>query len=163
MQRLFGIVLVLGYLTSPIRAQDAGSPEAMRAANELMQIMSADMMKQMTSAMTAQMWPQLQNQFGGKVDSATLLELRSEYERVLTKFLSESMTDAPSLYARYFSAQELHDIAAFYRTPTGAKSLQLVPKVMAEFTNSLMPRLPAFQRELEGAVEYVVRKHGYKN
>ena len=163
MRRFIAFALLFGCLTFPLRAQDASSPEALRAANDLMAILSVDMIKQMSSAMTAQMWPQLQNQLSGKIDNDTLFEIRSEFERVLTKFLNETMKDAPGLYANYFTAQELHDMAAFYKTPTGAKALQLMPKIMPEFMNSIMPRLPAFQHEIETSVEYVMRKHGYKN
>ncbi len=37
-----------------------------------------------------------------------------------------------ALYSRYFTADELKQIAAYYRTPVGMKSMQLMPQVMAE-------------------------------
>ncbi|MGW8391146.1 DUF2059 domain-containing protein [Pseudoduganella sp. HUAS MS19] len=37
-----------------------------------------------------------------------------------------------ALYSRHFTADELKQIAAYYRTPVGTKSMQLMPQVMAE-------------------------------
>ena len=37
-----------------------------------------------------------------------------------------------ALYSRHFTADELKQIAAYYRTPVGMKSMQLMPQVMAE-------------------------------
>jgi hypothetical protein len=72
------------------------------------------------------------------------------------------MQDAPALYAKYFSAQELRDIGAFYRTPSGAKSLELMPMITAEFFGTMMPRMQGFSQELEATIARVLQKHGFK-
>ena len=36
------------------------------------------------------------------------------------------------LYDKFFSEQELRDLLAFYRTPTGQKSLKVMPELLAE-------------------------------
>jgi uncharacterized protein len=36
------------------------------------------------------------------------------------------------LYSEYFSEQELSDLVAFYRTPTGQKTLTVIPQLMGE-------------------------------
>jgi hypothetical protein len=36
------------------------------------------------------------------------------------------------LYDKFFTEQELRDLIAFYRTPTGRKSLQVMPELLAE-------------------------------
>ncbi|MTW10622.1 DUF2059 domain-containing protein [Pseudoduganella eburnea] len=46
--------------------------------------------------------------------------------------ISEMETEVVALYARHFSADEVKQIAAYYRTPIGAKSLQLMPQIMGE-------------------------------
>ena len=53
----------------------------------------------------------------------------------------------------HFSAQELRDIAAFYKTPSGAKALQLLPTVTAEYFGMLMPRMESFQSEIMAMTE----------
>ncbi|NVD73101.1 DUF2059 domain-containing protein [Duganella sp. BJB1802] len=46
--------------------------------------------------------------------------------------IEEIMTETVPLYARTYSADELKQITAFYRTPIGAKMLATMPKLMAE-------------------------------
>jgi len=144
-------------------AQQAGSPEALQAATELMAIMSPEMIGQVSQQMTAVIWPQMENSLGSKVDAATMSELREEFERQLVRFTSEATKDAPAIYAKYFTAQELREMTAFYRTPTGAKTLQLVPKVMGEYMTTLLPKMQGFQSDVAAGVQNIMRKHGYGN
>ena len=91
-----------------------------------------------------------------------MAELRSEFETALERFVVEGMKDVPALYAKHFSAQELNDITAFYRTASGAKALQLMPAVMAELFGTMMPRMERFGREIEATVAHVLQKHGVR-
>jgi hypothetical protein len=51
---------------------------------------------------------------------------------------------------------------AFYRTPTGAKALLEMPKVMGEFSAQvLVPRLQKSQVHVANAVDDILRRHGY--
>jgi hypothetical protein len=160
--RAIAIVFALSTGALPVSAQEPGSPEALRAATDLFAILSKDMISQMVQQMTAQIWPQIEAESKSKVDEATLFELRSEFERVLLKFVTEEMRTAPPIYARYFSVQELRDIAAFYKSPTGARTLQFMPMAMGEMTALMVKNLPDFMREMDVSLEYVLRKHGYK-
>jgi len=55
-----------------------------------------------------------------------------------------------ALYSRYFSADELKQIAAYYRTPVGMKSMQLMPQVMAEsMAISQRVTMPRIQKAME--------------
>ena len=120
-------------------------------------------MKRMTDIMTSQMWPQVEAQFAGNVDGATLAELRVEFENSLTAFTGEVMKDAPAVYARYFTAAELRDMVAFYRSPTGLKALQTMPQVMGDVMNQMVPRMQVFQEDLKSRIAAIMQKHGYKN
>ena len=146
----------------PARAQAPGSPEALAAARELAAIMSADVIGQMTDGMTAQIWPKLEGALRPKVDAATLAELRAEFEKSLKDFVLEATKDAPEIYARHFSAAELREMTAFYRTPTGVKALSLMPKVMAEYFGSLMPRMQTFDSDLQARIQALLARRGYK-
>jgi hypothetical protein len=161
--RLIVLVTALVLRAVVAQAQDTGSPEAVSAARELMAIMSPDMIGQLTRGMTAQVWPGLEKELvGAKVDQATLSELRTEFEQSLEQFVVDAMKDAPAIYARYFSAQELREIAAFYKTPAGSKALQVMPKVMAEFYGTLVPRMTSFQKEFQARFQAILQKHGYQ-
>src|SRR4029077_3123422 len=91
---------------------------------------------------------------------ATIGELRVEFERIQVAFASEAMNDAPPIYARHFTVAELKELAAFYRTPTGAKALREVPQVMGELTLFLLPRLQDVQRQTGEAFTRILREHG---
>jgi len=164
MKRLFALVLVCGWLAAPAaRSQDAPSPEALKAAEELSTMVGADTISQMSAAMTAQIWPTLESSLAAKVDAPTLVELRAEFERSVAAFAAETMKASPPVYARNFTAQELREIVAFYKTPTGAKALHTMPKVMGEVMAQMGPRVQAFQQELNGRMLTILEKHGYKN
>jgi uncharacterized protein len=163
MKRLLTVAAIAASLCLPARAQDAGSPEALRAAQELATIMTGDTVGQMSSALTAQIWPSIEGRFGNKVDAATLAELRSEFEKTLTSFTGQVLKDAPVVYARYFTAQELRELLAFYKSPTGAKALRTMPKVMTDVSTQMAPHMQAFQQDLNTRIAAVMQKHGYKN
>lgn len=162
MKRLLAMVLAAAYFALPAQAQQPASPEAMRAAQNLAAIVTGDNVQQMSSALIAQMWPGLESQLGDKADAAALDEMRGELERLLSKFVSEAMQDAPALYARHFTVAEMSELAAFYKTPTGAKALRELPKVTAESYALIAPRMAPFQQEVASSVEAIMRKHGAK-
>lgn len=151
---------------APAGAQEPGSAEALRAANELVALISPDLSGQITAQMTAGIWASVENTLKAKVDPATLSELHTEYERLMGKFSSEVfpeiiMKDMPPLYAKYFTAQELQEMLAFNRTNTGTKMRQLSPKLMGEFMSSMVPRMQAFGAELNTSVKAIMERHGY--
>ncbi|HEU4852286.1 MAG TPA: DUF2059 domain-containing protein [Telluria sp.] len=62
--------------------------------------------------------------------------------------LIDAMIDAmPALYARHFTTAEIVEMGKFYRTPLGAKTLKVMPVLMAESTalgqQIVLPRMQA--------------------
>lgn len=59
--------------------------------------------------------------------------------------MAELESEMLALYARHFTADELKQMAAYYRTPVGKKTMQLMPQVMTESVaigqRITMPRL----------------------
>jgi hypothetical protein len=163
MRRVLAILLFCVFIAAPVPAQDQPSADTLRAAQDLASILTSDSMKRMTEIMTSQMWPQVESQFNGKVDGATLAELLAEFEKSLTAFTGEVMKDATAIYARYFSAQELHEMVAFYKSPTGLKALHEMPQVMGDVMNQMVPRMQVFQADLKSRIAAVMQKQGYKN
>jgi hypothetical protein len=159
--RILILLIALTVGTGPARAQDAA--ETLQAANELASIISADAINQISRGLTASFWPNLENSLKSKVDDATLSDLRADFEHRLAQFGAEAMKDAPAIYAKYFSAQELRDITAFYRTPTGAKALQTMPKVMIEYLTDVRPKVQEFQQGMRTSVQEIMLRHGYRN
>jgi uncharacterized protein len=143
-------------------ADDAPSPEALQAATELMSIMSPDMVNQLIGQMLAAFWPPVEQRArADNIDAATVADLRQEIERITHNYVDAVMKDIPPIYAKHFTAAELHDIIAFYRTPTGLKSLRELPKVMGEFSVQMMPHLQDLKVQIGDAVGKIMRQHGY--
>jgi hypothetical protein len=63
------------------------------------------------------------------------------------KLMDELVNETVPLYARHFTADELHAMAAFYRSPVGVKMMQTMPQLMGESMQIsqrvLMPRITA--------------------
>jgi hypothetical protein len=157
-------VIVPGSLFGALRAQSqSASPEALQAANELLSILSRDFMGQLVSQMTDQVWPSIERAVRAKhpdVSAGTFAELRREFERIQLGSLAVVLSDAPGIYARHFTAAELREMLAFYRTPTGEKALRELPKVMSEFMAGLMPRIQELQTQTMEAFTKVLRQRG---
>jgi len=141
------------------------TPETLQAAKDLVGLISKATVTDLAANINAQIWPQidaaLRRQIP-KIDDATLAEMRAEYERMLIVIGTQSMNDAPPLYARYFTASEMNEIAAFYKTPAGAKALTVMPKVMGDFTPTLMARLETMKDQLSAGFDGILKKHGYQ-
>ena len=160
--RIVALVLLLCGAGVQARAEDQASPEALAAAKDLMAVISPDMMKQLATSISATFWPAVEQKAkADKIDDATIGELRTEFERIQVAFASDAMKEAPPIYARHFTVDELKELTAFYRTPTGAKALREVPQVMGELTGLLLPRLQDVQRQTAEAFTRILQAHGY--
>jgi hypothetical protein len=157
---LFSAIVTALLNAAPVAAQPPNSPEALKAAEELFAILSKDILAQLSAGITAQAWPRIEAELGRTVDAATLAELRAEFDRVVHKFLTEAMKEGPPIYAKHFSAPELREVAAFYRSPTGAKALRLLPQVLLEFNTVMTTRLAGLEKELSEALDAVLRRRG---
>jgi uncharacterized protein len=157
------IAILLVALTFGIGAARGQDAEALQAANELASIISADAVNQISRELNAGFWPNVENLLKSKVDDATLSEVRADFERRLAQFGAEALKDAPAIYAKYFTAQELRDITAFYRSPTGTKALQTMPKVMFEYLAGVRPKVQEFQQGVRTSVQEIMQRHGYRN
>ena len=75
MKRLFRILFLCACLNAPAFAEDKPSPQALKVAQELTELINGDTVKEMSGALVGQMWPSVAAQLAGKVDNATLNEL----------------------------------------------------------------------------------------
>jgi uncharacterized protein len=165
--RAFAVLILCAALTfagaSRVRAQGAPSPDALQAANELMTVMSTDTIRQMVTGVTNQIWPSVERSIRSKrsdIDQKTLSELRSEFERIQLQYMANVMADAPAIYARHFTAQELREMIAFHRTPIGQKSLRVLPQVMSEVFAIVGPKMQTLQVQVMDAFTRVLRQRG---
>jgi uncharacterized protein len=160
---VFAVLLFLGPLWSA-RAEESPSPEALQAATELMSIMSPDMTHQLAAQTTNAVWPRIVQALraqNNNINDATLAELRNEFEHDQMDMLPGVLKDAPPIYARHFTVDELHQLIAFYKTPLGAKTLRELPQVMGELLVTITPRVQVAQQQAIARFNDILRQHGY--
>jgi len=160
---LAGVVAASSQGANPAAAP-APSAETLATAKELIALMSGDMMRDLTSKMAAQVWPNIEQSLRTQfptIDAATITELRAELEKQMAANVAESMNDAPAVYARYLTVPEMRDILAFYRTTTGAKTLKLMPQITAEVMGNFMPRMQGMMARIDTALTGILQKHGF--
>jgi uncharacterized protein len=156
------VVLLFGGVSQPLQAQDAPSPEALQAANELVDTMSSDMEDQLMTQMMNSVWPRVEQELrASKIDNATIAEIHKELDRIEFAFVADGMKGIPAIYARHFTVAELHEMGAFYHSPTGVKALREMPQVMGEFMKELFPQMMEVNQQISEAVTKILRDHGY--
>jgi hypothetical protein len=163
---LASVVGLSGVISAAAReaTAPAPSPEAVAAAKELVAVISPDMINDMTGKMLAQAWPTLEQSLQlqyPQLDAATSAELRAEFEKQMAASVAEAMDDAPAIYARYLTVPEIRDLQAFYRTPTGAKTLKVMPQITGDMMGNFVPRIQGMMQRIDIALNGVLQKHGY--
>jgi hypothetical protein len=127
-------------------------PKAAAAARDLLEAMNyrattAAAMKKMTANMPAMMRGGAENSIrnNAALSDKEKAEKLAEVDKMVPKAVAavtkvledpkvtdEMMAEVVPLYARYFSPDEMKQLAAFYRTPIGKKSLSVMPQLMGE-------------------------------
>ena len=107
------------------------SPEALAAAKELM--IASKMSDQINNAL-----PQIMQQLKPLITRGNP-KMEKDYDalmplmmKVMNSHLDEFLNAGAHIYARHFTADEIKQVTAFYRTPAGQKFLTKQPQVMQE-------------------------------
>jgi uncharacterized protein len=143
----FAAVLAVASLSpTTTRAENPPSPEAMEAAQTLFTQLFVHGFTALNAQAVETAWPGIESALRVQkpdLSPATLAELRREFERVRLARLSDIVRDVPAIYARYLTVEDMRTLAAFYSTPTGAKMLQALPKILPEGFAIVLPRMQA--------------------
>lgn len=159
------MLLVSPFSISQGTAQNAPSPEALQAAQELMSMTSTSVVTQVVSDMTAQVWPTIEAAIRIKnpqIDATTLATLRKDFEQVQVSAIVSGMKESAPSYARYFTAQELREIIAFYRTPVGAKAMIGMPLANSEIIKGIGPRMQMLSAMVNQRFALILQQRGYQ-
>jgi hypothetical protein len=146
--------LALTLACAPVFAQSApdADPAALAAAREMFDAMNyrtlmGGMMRQMGQGIGASMRAGAEAAIKGNAKTSdeqkkqALAKMEKELPAAIAALqelmndptvVDDIMTETVPLYARTYTADELKQISAFYRTPVGAKMLATTPKLMGE-------------------------------
>jgi uncharacterized protein len=160
--QLFLLSAALFAFAAAINGQSAMSPEKRRLVGEMVSVFKMDkQMSQITDAMLKEMENTYPMGFGAAVDrrtdltdeqkqsmkataSASFNAFSQKFRKRLmetvdyTKYIEEGVYP---IYDRMYSEQELKDIVAFYKTPTGQKVIDTMPQLFAEAQTAAREKL----------------------
>jgi hypothetical protein len=139
------------------------SPEALATARELFTVTFERAGVEFNAQAVELAWPSLENALRGRnpaIDAATMADLRREFERIRLHKMRELAKDAPAIYARYLSQDEMREIITFYRTPTGTKLMRIVPPLTAEIFAIVLPGIPAVVSDTHEEFLRLARERG---
>jgi hypothetical protein len=146
----------------PAAAQSPPTTET-AAADELFDLLFENLFVRLNAQAVEQTWPSLESALRANnpgVDAGRFADLRREFEAMRLRLLRDLLRDTPAIYERHLSAAEMRDVIAFYRTPSGARMLQVVPKVMGEMFVIMLPGLQRVMVESQDAFLQTLRARG---
>lgn len=145
MRTLLAITTVF-VLAGPLRAQEplAGSHE--QAAAELLELMR---MEEMTRASAEMMLETMLAQ------NPVLEQFRDVFVDFFDEYIrwDDLLPEYVAIYTDAYTEPELRELIAFYRTPVGQKTIDLMPRLMqagaALGEAQIQPHLPELQRRIQ--------------
>jgi hypothetical protein len=144
---------------APSRA-DSPSPETLAAARELVAAIKAtDNFKAILPTLMQTMKPAIvQGRPAVEKDYDAILPMMMD---IATSHLSEVAELMAQVYARNFTVDELHDLQAFYRTPTGQKLTQVMPVIAQQSMLVGQQWGKSLTAELRARITDELRKRGH--
>ena len=159
---------------SQANAQTAISPEKQAVIKELLALVNADNKSEdMMNLFVAQMETMREKTIDAVLDERTdltaeerkalretLITSQKEaakrfHEKLMQKLNFDEMIDeiATIVYDKYYTVDEIKDLIAFYKTPTGQKMLKTMTPLMADTliltTERLAPKIPIIFKEIQ--------------
>jgi hypothetical protein len=167
------LAVALAFSCVPAAAQNAATAESTIAAKQLMEVMNARAMMQSSMQTMMQQLPEMMRAMKGAImeskakglSDAKKTEMQAEIEKTIPdmmasmqkllsdpQLLDELERETTAIYARNYTADEMRELRAFYRSPVGAKMLATMPKVMQESMaisqKIIMPRMGKVVEEM---------------
>lgn len=134
---LFSIAAALTIATASFQANaQEVTPESLAASRELMALTKSDQaLDQVLALITPQIGQMLEQ---SNPDKGPLI--RKMLEELLLpeirKAVPQAIDDIAAIYARNFTAAELAEVIAFYKTPTGQKFIERQPALLTELNQA---------------------------
>jgi uncharacterized protein len=168
------LFLIIFGLIAQINAQTEISPEKQAAINELISLINADnKAEDMVAAISGQMDSIRESSINVVLDERTDLTVAEKkllreslitsqkasskrfQDKLMQKLNFNEMINeiAAIVYDKYFTIDEIKELTAFYRTPTGQKTLKTMTPLMTDTLQltqeRLLPKLPIIFKEIQ--------------
>lgn len=161
LQRLGCLSAVVAILMSAAIPARADETEKQKLFLQLYDVMHYDrVLDQMSDSVGAQVAAALRRKYPDVTEEAL---------KTVHDVLRESFADlAPQIVqftgdfmVRNFTEEDIRNIIAFYRTPTGQKSLTVLPKMTQEMMKWLVPAMQRMQGDLAARLNERLKPQGY--
>jgi hypothetical protein len=154
-------VLAVSLLYGGGAAAQTPSPDALAAARELVAAMrTVDQLKTLLPIIMRQLKPAIVQ---GRPD------IERDYDAIMPHLLEqmaarsgELVEPTAAIYARHFTADEIRQVTAFYRTPVGQKFLDKLPAVTQESMAMGQKWGESIAVEMRDKIIEELRKRGHK-
>ena len=148
------------FVAGPARPQSP-PPDALTAARELITTMqTADQFKAILPVVIRNLKPAIvQGRPEVERDFDAIMPIMLD---AMNARVSEIVDQITALYARTFTVDELREVTAFYRGPTGQKFLQRLPQITQESMAIGQKFGQSVATEMQGRIIEELRKRGHK-
>lgn len=95
-------------------------------------------------------------------------EIMQKLNKIMTDFINKYLgwnnirEDMAKIYTKHYTASELQEIQNFYMTPTGQKSIKLMPEIAAESMKvtqeKMMPHMSEMQESIQRLAEEEIKQ-----
>jgi hypothetical protein len=153
--------LIAAFIAAGPAFSQGASPDAMAAARELVQASRvADQFKMLLPMISQQLKPAVAQ---GRP------EVERDYEKIMpmvaeaaNERIGQILDTIANVYARNFTADEMRQLTAFYRTPTGQKLLEKTPLVAQQSMEAGNKIGVQIMQDLQAKITDELRKRGHK-
>jgi len=153
-------LLAASLLASGRCAAQAPGPDSMAAARELVVVMQlTDRLKEIVPVIMQTIKPAVvQNRPEVERDFDAMLPLMIQ---IMNSRMDDYVAIMSAIYARNFTAPQLREIIAFYRTSTGVVMLEKTPTLMRESLQAGQRFGASIAGELQNRIREELRKKGH--
>lgn len=159
---IFGAVIFLPLaLNAAASLAQAGDLAKQKAIIELMEITGAKkMLPRMAKQATGRIIENLRraNPLLGAPAAAIV---RDAMTQAISEQTPAMLDGVVAIYDKHFSAKEIRDIIAFYKTETGKKTLHLMPRLLRDLAIGNMKILRAMMPKLNLRIRQRLRRAGH--
>jgi hypothetical protein len=145
----------------------SGAAHADKAAREklfieLYSVMRYDsVLAQMTNAVSNSLEAALRQKFP-KINQETLKIVREVTEETFSDLKPQMVKFTGSFMVKNFNEGDIRSIIEFYKTPTGQKTLTLMPKMTQEMMAWMVPTMQSLQAGMQSKLRDRLNSRGYK-
>lgn len=138
---------------------------AENASREMLAQMDREMPKimKMVLMQDTRLTPEQRKEVEDQIEKSSGAAVKRFGEKLIQKLNYAELLETVSLelYDKYFTEAELKDMIAFYKTPTGKKTIEVMPKLMADIMQKtselVLPKVMSLINEIMSA-EFKIKK-----